>query len=127
MPEERAIPEWKIVKEEILKSYYNAGDKLAEWQRSRERGGSSPANFADFKKYVIEIYLKVRMKIKNRKYRKDDRKKYMTLMELDECFNGKSVNDGRWVEYFFLLGEFIELIGITKIELKEYDEDEAMA
>lgn len=121
---EKAIPEWKIVKEEILKSYYNAVDQFADYNRGRERGHNNLTSMLNTKKHIMETYLKLRMKIMKEKVPKN----YKYMLVLDKHFNGENkLSDKTWIKCLFLLGEFIEWLGISKVEKFEFEEDEAMA
>jgi len=127
--QEKAIPEWRIVKEEILRSFYAAGDSLSYYQRGVEKGRHGLAYFLDFKRNVMATFFKTRMKIAKIKEKDRDGKRYREILKLDGHItdNSNGLTDKDWIRIFFLLGEFIEWIGISKIEIKEYDEDESMA
>lgn len=122
LSEEKAVPEWWIVKREILWSCYEATKCLAMYKRGRERGSLDIVSLIDFKKYVTELYLKLRTKID-----KND-KTYGSLHKLDRyIMYGDKVQVPEWIKYFFLLQDFLEdRLGITKIERKRLPPDRAI-
>lgn len=115
--EEKAFADWFIVKREILWSYYEAAKALAMIIRSRERGAMNTSYDVEFKKFVCELYLKLRPKIKtDKKYELIDNyilyQKKMTFKE--------------WYDTYCDLQQFVEDIGITKIERRQLAPEECV-
>lgn len=115
--EERAFADWFIVKREILWSYYEAAKNLAIIIRCKERGSTSSSAELEFKKYVCELYIKLRPKLKNDK-------KYKALDNY--IMEGKKLSFKEWYSIYCDLQQFVEDIGITKIERKQLAPEECV-
>lgn len=120
--EERALPEWFIVKREILLSYYQAAECLSKYIRNRERNMEDMTALIEFKRFVCELYLKVRTKIKGNKANK----KYRQLDTYLHSGANQKIPLDMWVEWYYNLQDVVERLGITKIERKTLPPERAI-
>lgn len=111
MPEEgKAIPDWQYVKSELLQSSFNADVVFAEFLAY---GGRDLAQLRDGKKWVIDLWLKLKPKIDIKK------KEYDILKKLDDFIykRGKDLSTNEWLDCLHSLNMKLDDLGVTKIEL----------
>lgn len=105
-------PQWISVKEELVNDFFNLADSYSNFTEN-------PSNSAYRKNWVTSLkslYLKIRLKIINNG-------NYRELVEnMDKfVFKFSSTNLNEKAEYTQKLLQFIEEIGITKVEQEKLD------
>jgi hypothetical protein len=111
-PEFEIKPQWVSVKEEIVNDFFNLADSFASY--------SENPSHSDLKRGWIctlkGLYIKIRLKIKNNE-------KYNDLVEkMDKYVYGlQPVSLQQQMEFTRQICEFIEEIGLTKVEQEKID------
>lgn len=131
--DEKALPLYQVVKEEIAKSFYEANNLLQ--QMKFQNRAIAKNTFYMFCSQVTHLFMLVRNDIieyiekKEKKADREDYNKFSYLLNLDDDvdtpnFKMKDLYKvGEedyliWIRYFKLLSRFIYDLGITKIKIK---------
>lgn len=116
--EDKAIPEWFIVKREILWSMYQAINEIRRVHKSKILGGRNRAAEANFESWTIDLYQKIRAEVK-----KKNKKEYNVLLGLDEIINnGSTIGYEQSLKCFRIIQKFVfRVMGITDIKVKSSD------
>jgi hypothetical protein len=118
--QKRALPEYQLVKREILISSYRAADHLALFIQARRQHKRLMArtHLAEFQRYVIEVYSKIKQKIE----RFCTVKKHAKYLDIIDKLNGVVLEDEEltireWIETYYLIIDFNEVVlKITDVE-----------
>ncbi len=108
-----------VVKYKILESYYKIQEYMAQYDLRRNQGEEDWYHFNLWTSELKTLYLRIKGKINRKPYKRKYKKtiKYMEYIVQNgkqPCFK----NQSRATDHLF---SFIDDIGITKIEKKEFN------
>lgn len=101
--EEKILPEYRIVKWEVVESFIDASNNLALFFRYRQMGKTNLKVFSDFKKYVLELYFKT---------------PESNIPQINEyILDNKEMTNNEWINHFFALKKLLYDLGITNLKV----------
>lgn len=129
--EEKAIPESIVIKTSTLESFFLCSEKLALFISDLHRGKRNLRAFAEFKRFLIELYLKLGVKViyrlnqKKNNFDKED-KKNIDILEKYLFETGYEIpNVGTWFKIYRIMQKALEDLGIYHYELPVHDPESA--
>jgi hypothetical protein len=113
------IPEYEIVKREILASYYMVIHYHTKIKKFQFYGNENQNAIRDFFLNLLNLHMKIRMK---REYRDSD-----TCKELDGLIKEKipQIDIDKCLAWFFDMQSYIEKLGLTMIERRVTDPEDS--
>jgi len=106
-------PQWVTVKEEMVCSFFDLANSFANWQVNTSDTNARKVWIKELK----SLYLKIRLKMKNYN---DIYKEYSD--EIDKyIFNMNPYSLSVFIEHTKIVLQFIEEIGLTKVEQEALD------
>lgn len=104
----RAVPEWLIVKREILLSHYEAIFYLRKLCRAYSLRKNDRKALISFKDYTYELFWKIKtdLSVKDKEL----------VKEMDKFYFERDIDFNKLYEFFFKLQAFIYELGILDIK-----------
>lgn len=116
----QSLPEYSLCKREILLSAFRAADQMSLFISTRQQHKrlESKQHLNEFKRYVCEVYAKIRQKILRFCSKKRDEEFLEIVKDLDAVIlDGADLPVKRWFQIYFLMTTFNEkVLKITDTE-----------